>query len=116
MINWGVLGLGRMGMAFCNAIKETTNAKLTAIASKSGKKIHGFENLSYEDLIKNKKIDAIYISTLNNSHIELIEKILKQGKKILCEKPASLNLESLIKIEDSLVSQNRRDDGKTEIS
>lgn len=108
MINWGVLGLGRMGMAFCNAINETTNAKLIAVASKSGKKIQGFENLSYEELIKNKSIEAIYISTLNNTHIELIKKILKQGKKILCEKPVSLNLESLIEVENLLISQNIR--------
>ena len=38
MINWGVLGLGRMGVTFSNAISETTNANLKAIASKSGKK------------------------------------------------------------------------------
>ena len=81
MINWGVLGLGRMGVTFSNAISETTNASLKAVASKSGKKIQGFENLSYEELIKNKNIDAIYISTLNNTHIDLIKKIIKQGKK-----------------------------------
>ena len=52
MINWGILGLGRMGMAFANAIEETDNSKLIAIASKSGKKFKNFENLSYEDLIK----------------------------------------------------------------
>ena len=28
MINWGILGLGRMGTAFANAIDETTNSKL----------------------------------------------------------------------------------------
>lgn len=106
MINWGVLGLGRMGVTFSNAISETTNASLKAVASKSGKKIQGFENLSYEELIKNKNIDAIYISTLNNTHIDLIKKIIKQGKKILCEKPASLNLESLVEVEDLLISQN----------
>ena len=30
MINWGILGLGRMGMAFANAIEETDNSKLIA--------------------------------------------------------------------------------------
>ena len=59
MINWGILGLGRMGMAFANAIEETDNSKLIAIASKSGKKFKNFENLSYEDLIKKNDIDII---------------------------------------------------------
>ena len=33
MINWGILGLGRMGTAFANAIDETSNSKLIGIAS-----------------------------------------------------------------------------------
>ena len=37
MINWGILGLGRMGLAFANAIEETSNSKLLSIASESGK-------------------------------------------------------------------------------
>ena len=37
MINWGILGMGRMGMSFANAIKETSNSKLIATASNSGK-------------------------------------------------------------------------------
>ena len=106
MINWGILGLGRMGMAFANAIEETDNSKLIGIASKSGKKFQNFENLSYEDLIKRKDIDAIYIASLNNTHTELIKKISMEGKKILCEKPVSLSLESLIEVEKLLNKQN----------
>ena len=106
MINWGILGLGRMGMAFANAIEETDNSKLIGIASKSGKKFQNFENLSYEDLIKRKDIDAIYIASLNNTHTELIQKISMEGKKILCEKPVSLSLESLIEVEKLLNKQN----------
>ena len=103
MINWGIIGFGRMGLAFANAIEETTNSKLVCIASKSGKKFKEFENFSYEDLIHNNKVDAIYISTLNNSHIDLIKSISKTGKKILCEKPVSLSLESLIEVEKLIV-------------
>ena len=106
MINWGILGLGRMGMAFANAIEETDNSKLIAIASKSGKKFKNFENLSYEDLIKKNDIDAIYIASLNNTHTELIKQISKEGKKILCEKPVSLSLGDLIEIEQLLNKEN----------
>ena len=81
MINWGILGFGRMGSAFANAVEETSNSKLISIASKSGKTFKNFKNETYENLIQNKNIDAIYISTLNNSHIELIQKILKEEKK-----------------------------------
>ena len=81
MINWGILGLGRMGLAFANAIKETSNSKLIGIASKSGKTFEDYKNKSYENLIQDKNINAVYISTLNNTHLDLINKILKEKKK-----------------------------------
>ena len=105
MINWGILGFGRMGSAFANAIEETSNSKLIGIASKSGKTFKDFKNETYENLIQNKNIDAIYISTLNNSHIELIQKILKEEKKILCEKPVSTSLVDLLEIKKIILEK-----------
>ena len=98
MINWGILGLGRMGLAFANAIKETSNSKLIGIASKSGKTFEDYKNKSYENLIQDKNINAIYISTLNNTHLDLIKKILKEEKKILCEKPVSTSMKDFSEI------------------
>ena len=101
MINWGIVGLGNMSYKFINAIKELDNTKLISIASltknKSNKLIKDigideaffFDN--YDDLINSPNIDAIYIATLNNSHFEIIKKCIKAKKKILCEKPATLN-------------------------
>ena len=100
MINWGILGLGRMGLEFANAIEETSNAKLNSISSKSGKIFKNYNNETYENLIQNKNIDAIYISTLNNTHTNLIEKILNEEKKILCEKPVSTSLDQFLKIKE----------------
>tara|TARA_B100001057_G_scaffold73310_1_gene67647 strand:+ start:3347 stop:4294 length:948 start_codon:yes stop_codon:yes gene_type:complete len=98
MINWGILGLGRMGLAFANAINETSNSKLLSIASESGKTFKNFENENYESLIKNKNIDAIYIASLNNTHVDLIKKILNEKKKILCEKPVSTSLNDFLEV------------------
>ena len=98
MINWGVLGFGKMGFTFFKAIEETSNSKLLSVASKSGKKIENFKNQTYEDVVKSKDIHAIYISTLNNTHVELIKEIIKQNKKILCEKPVSITLKDLLDV------------------
>jgi len=95
MINWGILGFGRMGFAFANAIGETSNSKIIGIASKSGNTFKDFKNRSYAEIIDDKKIDAIYLSTLNNTHISLIKEIIKTGKKILCEKPVSISFKEL---------------------
>tara|TARA_X000001036_G_scaffold345740_1_gene325566 strand:- start:97 stop:1035 length:939 start_codon:yes stop_codon:yes gene_type:complete len=106
MINWGILGMGRMGTSFANAIKETSNSKLTGTASNSGKVFDNFKNKTYDDLINDKNIDAIYIATLNNTHVELIKKIIGAKKKILCEKPLATSLKSFSEIE-KLISDKK---------
>ena len=88
-----------MGFTFANAIEETSNSKLISIASKSGNTFKDFNNKSYQEVIDDKKIDAIYISTLNNTHVSLIKEIIKSGKKILCEKPVSTTIEELLEIQ-----------------
>ena len=94
MINWGIVGYGRMGKTFENCFKDPSqDFKLGAIASKSNshqnKKIKIFQQ--YDDLINLSEIEAVYISTLNNTHKNLIKKCIEQNKKILCEKPLGLN-------------------------
>jgi len=39
MINWGIIGLGKMGFTFAQAIEETNNSRLVATASKSEKEL-----------------------------------------------------------------------------
>lgn len=106
MIKWGIIGFGKMGFTFAHAIKETTNSKLIGTASKSGNTFENFENKSYKEIIDDKNIDAIYVSTLNNTHISLIKEIIKTGKKILCEKPVSTTLEELVDIQKLILINN----------
>jgi len=80
MINWGILGLGRMASIFAESFKNQKNINLKGIASYSnlnsfGKKFNVDKNFFYEDyseLLKSTDIDAVYISTLNNSQYHLI--------------------------------------------
>jgi len=112
MINWGVIGLGNMGRLFVEEVKKIKNAKINAIASRDLKKLNAIgkehkidNNLRYNhyhDLIKSDQIDAVYISTLNNTHLDLISECINQKKKILCEKPAALNLREINKIKSTL--------------
>ena len=46
---------------------------------------------SYEDLFQSNEINAVYISTLNNTHKNLVKEAFKYNKKILCEKPLGMN-------------------------
>ena len=101
MINWGVIGFGRMGKTFASCFKNSDEGYfLKAIASKSdtssNDKLKIFKN--YDDLINSIDIDAIYISTLNNTHKDLVIKSIKQNKRVLCEKPLGLNFEEVAEI------------------
>ena len=108
MANWGILGLGRMGLNFAEAIDEVQDAKLISIASKSGKKYKNFESKSYEEVINNKNIESIYISTLNNTHINLINQLIEAKKNILCEKPASMSFKELVEVKNKMIEKNVR--------
>jgi predicted dehydrogenase len=113
MIRWGVIGAGHMGKIFAQAIKEVDNAELVAISSKDNKNLEIFGSEfninnelrfnSYEEICKSKKVDALYISTLNNTHLDLIELCAQNKKNILCEKPFCLNLAEAKQIEKSLI-------------
>ena len=101
MIKWGILGLGNMANHFAKAIKEIDNAILVSVASKSKIKLikfskdHGISKdfifNDYKELIKSNSVDSIYISTLNNTHNDLILECVKNNKNILCEKPMGIS-------------------------
>ena len=50
MINWGVVGLGRMGNEFVNSIKETDNSQLVLVSSLDKRKLEIFsKNNNFND-------------------------------------------------------------------
>ena len=116
MIKWGIIGLGNMGQKFASAIKETSNSKIISVASLDKNKIKNFKdnyNLNkvsvynnYDEIIKDKNINAIYIATLNNTHFELIKKCSENNKNILCEKPFTLNYDEGREVYD-YITKNR---------
>ena len=105
MIKWGILGLGNMANHFAKAIKEIDNAILVSVASKSKIKLikfskdHGISKdfifNDYKELIKSNSVDSIYISTLNNTHNDLILECVKNNKNILCEKPMGISADEV---------------------
>lgn len=115
MIKWGIVGLGNMAHKFANSIKETDNSQLVGIASLNKTRLKSFKedyqitkentHSTYDGLIKSKNIDAIYIATLNNTHLEIIKKCAENKKNILCEKPFTLNYDEA-KIANDHIKKN----------
>ena len=94
MVNWGIIGFGRMGKIFANCFENSNSFyNLNCIASKSYSNSNFKKKIckNYDELINSTDIDAVYVSTLNNTHKDLVIKLINQNKKILCEKPLGLN-------------------------
>ena len=115
-INWGIIGLGNIALKFADAFKDTTNATLLAISSRDSEKIKKFEEYfkienkycfnSYEDLLECKDIDIVYIALPNSLHHEWIVKCIEKKKKIVVEKPATINLLQIKDIQKKLLNKN----------
>ncbi len=110
MIKWGIIGYGRMGKQFDNCFYNSNSQyKLLGVASNSNSKVQEkkrddnfYSFKSYEDLINSNDINAIYISTLNNTHKELVISALENNKKVLCEKPLGMNFSEVKNINEKI--------------
>ena len=57
---------------------------------------------TYDEILNCGKIDSIYISTLNNTHADIIIKAAQAKKNILCEKPVTTNYSDTVKVFEEL--------------
>lgn len=99
IVNWGVLGCaGIADSAVIPGINAANNAKLYAISSRSKDKLEEFNEKhkpvkayqSYEALLDDPNIDAVYIPLPNSLHCEWVFKAAEKKKHILCEKPLGI--------------------------
>jgi predicted dehydrogenase len=95
-VHWGFLGAGAIAQtALSGAVHEASNAKLYAVASRDRERSWSLSPEvvfdSYEDLLDDPKVDAVYISLANHQHFEWVINALEAGKHVLCEKPLGLN-------------------------
>ena len=109
-VNWGIIGLGNIAIKFADGFKNSENAKLIAISSKNSNKLKKFkeqfkinENYcfgNYNNLIKCNDVDIIYIALPNSLHHAWIIECMKNNKKVLVEKPATVNFSEIKNIKD----------------
>ena len=87
------------------AILKSENTHLEHIGSRSKEKAKDYSNEfnckkfgSYDDVINDKNVDAVYISTPIGTHEEWVIKSAVAGKHILCEKSSVISFLSAKKI------------------
>jgi predicted dehydrogenase len=99
-VKWGVLGAANIAVKkVIPAMQKGESCKISAIASRSlekAKRIAKDLNIpkiygSYDELLNDPEIEAVYIPLPNHLHLEWTKKAAEAGKHILCEKPITLN-------------------------
>lgn len=99
-VRWGVLGSAMIALErVVPAMQASPLCDVTAIASRSparaeaAAKAHGIERAygSYESLLADPDVEAIYNPLPNHLHLEWTTKALAAGKHVLCEKPIAMN-------------------------
>ncbi len=95
-VKWGVLGTAYIfERDMAEGMKQAENCVLYAIAGRSMEKAEAFKAKygfakayeSYEELLADSEIEAVYIPLPNTMHYEWTIKALKAKKHVLCEKP-----------------------------
>lgn len=98
-INWGVLGAAKIAVGkVIPAMQGGTYTEVVAIASRDGAKARAAADRlgiatahdSYEALIADPNVDAIYNPLPNHLHLPLTRAAAEAGKHVLCEKPIGL--------------------------
>ena len=98
MTRWGILSTARIAERIVEGARLSQDAQIVAVGSRDLTRAqayaseHGIPRVhgSYEDLLADPEVDAVYIPLPNSMHVPWAVRALEAGKHVLCEKPLSL--------------------------
>ena len=99
-VRWGVLGTANIARGCAiPGMQRAENCEIYAIAGRKLEKAQAFAKEfafekaygSYEELLQDDAVQAVYIPLPNNLHYTWVEAALKAKKHVLCEKPLALH-------------------------
>ncbi len=99
MVKFAVLGCGRIGRMHAGNIAAHPRAALVAVydvveaAAQAVAAEFGAEAVASVDaVLADARIEAVFIASSTDTHVELLTRAVKAGKAVLCEKPIDLDL------------------------
>jgi D-xylose 1-dehydrogenase (NADP+, D-xylono-1,5-lactone-forming) len=116
-VRWGVLGCARVfERRMVPGFRAAGNAELVAVASRSAEKAeataakHSIPRWhdSYESLLADPEIEAVFVPLPNDLHCEWTLHALKAGKHVLCDKPLCLSYADAKHMEETARTANLR--------
>ncbi|AYE35029.1 Gfo/Idh/MocA family oxidoreductase [Clostridium septicum] len=116
-INFGIVGVGRLGKAHAeNLAFKIPNANLLAVCSIDKSQIDEVQKAwnipyryaSFDEMLTNKELDAIFIASPSGFHCNQIKKALDAGFHVFSEKPLGLYLEDTIEAMKAVNSNSEK--------
>jgi predicted dehydrogenase/aryl-alcohol dehydrogenase-like predicted oxidoreductase len=114
--NWGVLGLGEIAERFADQLPLSRSGQLTAVASRREERAEAFARRfgsegtrsysSYDDLLADEAIDAVYIATVHTEHAVWTARAAEAGKHVLCEKPLTTTVAETMAMQEAARRSN----------
>jgi len=95
MVRWGLMSTARINAAVIPGLRKSPESELVAVASRTAERAAAYAaewgiphaHGSYEALLDDPEVEAVYISLPNGPHVEWSIRALEAGKHVLCEKP-----------------------------
>ncbi len=108
MIKIGVIGCGHWGPNHIRIFSQLPDSEVLMCADLDLARLENIKRLfphvsttpHYKDLLANKEIDAVCITTPTNTHYSLTKEALEAGKNVLCEKPLALTVKECEELRD----------------
>jgi xylose dehydrogenase (NAD/NADP) len=102
-VKWGILSTADINRKVIPGIHASEKAELTAVASRDQNRAEEYAREwkidraygSYEALLDDADVEAVYISLPNTLHCEWSIRAVEAGKHVLCEKPLSRHVEEV---------------------
>ena len=98
-LRFGILGTGNIARQFAEGVAGAKRSAVVAVGSRSREAAEAFArsheirqaHATYDALLDDESVEAIYVSLPNSMHCEWTIKALEAGKHVLCEKPLASN-------------------------
>jgi len=100
-LRFGILSTGNIAKQFAGGVAKSKHSQVVAVGSRNQSSADGFAKDfdiahaydSYDQLIQDLEVEAIYNALPNTMHHEWTIKALEAGKHVLCEKPIAANVQ-----------------------
>lgn len=114
-LQFGILGTGNIAGQFAEGVAGAKRSAVAAVGSRSRKTADGFAakydiqnaHASYDALLEDDSVEAVYVSLPNSMHHEWTIKALEAGKHVLCEKPLACNADQAREMFDTAADCDR---------